>query len=113
MQDYDAQTGRLVNPKIEKLAQIMDNRFELFGFKFGLNLFIDFIPWAGDIISTTIALYIFFMALQYKLSTWVIIRMLLNIAIFFVMGLIPWLGDAFGVWWKPNIRNINLLRRKI
>jgi hypothetical protein len=22
------------------------------------------------------------------------------------------IGDAFGAWWKPNIRNINLLRRR-
>jgi hypothetical protein len=28
------------------------------------------------------------------------------------VGLIPLAGDLFGAWWKPNIRNINLLRRR-
>jgi hypothetical protein len=36
----------------------------------------------------------------------------LNIAIYFVGGLVPFAGDLFGAWWKPNIRNINLLRRR-
>src|SRR6266851_2956044 len=29
-----------------------------------------------------------------------------------VVGRLPWLGDLFGAWWKPNIRNLNLLRRR-
>ena len=36
----------------------------------------------------------------------------MNIAIYFLGGLIPLAGDLFGAWWKPNIRNINLLRRR-
>jgi hypothetical protein len=32
-----------------------------------------------------------------------------NIAIYFLVGLIPWVGDLFDVWWKPNIRNLKLL----
>ena len=33
-----------------------------------------------------------------------------NIAIYFLVGLIPWLGVLFDTWWKPNRRNIHLLR---
>ena len=32
-----------------------------------------------------------------------------NIAIYFLVGMIPWLGDLFDAWWKPNIRNLKLL----
>ena len=39
--------------------------------------------------------------------------MLINIAIYFLLGLIPFLGDIFGAVWKPNRRNINILRRHI
>jgi len=28
------------------------------------------------------------------------------------VGLVPLVGDLFAIWWKPNIRNINLLRRR-
>jgi len=29
-----------------------------------------------------------------------------NIAIYFLVGLLPFIGDLFDAWWKPNIRNI-------
>ncbi len=102
-----------IDPKLESLAQLMDNKFEVLGYRFGLNLVIDLIPGIGDLISTIIAFYILLMALQYKVSLFTLFRMVLNIGVYFIVGLIPWVGAAFGVWWKPNIRNLNLLRKKI
>ena len=87
----------------------MDDKFELFGFRFGLNFIIDLIPVAGDIITTAIALYIFGLALKYNLSKWKMFRMAFNIAVYFLIGLIPWVGDFFGAWWKPNKRNVKLI----
>jgi len=98
---------------LEALANLMDDHFEIFGFHFGLNFVLDLVPEAGDIITTLIALYIFFAALRFKVSTLTIVRMLLNITVYFLIGLIPWLGDIFGAWWKPNKRNLKLLRLKI
>lgn len=98
---------------LEKLANLMDDKFELFGFKFGLNFFIDLIPWVGDILTSAIALYIFFASIKYKISKLTIVRMAVNIMIYFVVGLIPWLGDIFGAWWKPNRRNLKLLQKKL
>lgn len=98
---------------LELLANLMDDKFQIAGFKFGLSFIIDLIPVAGDVITTLIALYIFNAALKYKVSKTTILRMLFNIAIYFLIGLIPWLGDLFGAWWKPNRRNIKLLQNKI
>jgi hypothetical protein len=36
----------------------------------------------------------------------------LNIGIYFLVGMLPLAGYAFDVWWKPNIRNLNLLRER-
>jgi Mn2+/Fe2+ NRAMP family transporter len=94
---------------IENLALLMDDRFELFGFKFGLNFIIDLIPVAGDVITTLIALYILTLARKYNLSKPKVFHMLFNIAVYFIVGLIPWAGDLFGAWWKPNKRNVKLL----
>jgi hypothetical protein len=38
--------------------------------------------------------------------------MALNIAIYFLGNLVPWVGDLFAAWWKPNMRNLNLLRKR-
>ena len=90
----------------------MDDEFEIFGMRFGLNFIIDLIPGIGDIVTSLVALYIFGLALKYKVSNFTKVRMFFNIAIYFLIGLIPWLGDLFGAWWKPNRRNVELLRKK-
>jgi len=98
---------------LEVLANLMDDKFEIFGFRFGLNFIIDLIPEIGDIVTTIIALYIFTEALKLKASKPLLARMLFNIVIYFIVGLIPWLGDLFGAWWKPNKRNLKLLRNSL
>ncbi len=96
--------------ELEFLTRLMDDQFEIFGYRFGLNLIIGLVPEAGDLITTAIALYLVGLAARRNASGWVLFRMLLNIAVYFVIGLIPWLGDVFGSWWKPNRRNLRLLQ---
>jgi hypothetical protein len=43
----------------------------------------------------------------------VVARMLANSAIDLVIGAIPFLGDAFDLWFKANTRNLGLMRRWI
>src|SRR6266536_1153148 len=109
---------RLTSVQIERVlevvSQLMDNQFRLpiLGLRFGFNAIIDLIPEFGDIATTIVALYILVSAVRYRVPKITLFRMGLNIGIYFVGGLIPFAGDLFGAWWKPNIRNINLLRRR-
>ena len=102
-----------IDLNLEKLAQFLDNKFEIFGFHFGVGFLIELIPGIGDIVAPAIAFYVFLKALEYKLSTFTIIAMLGNITFYFLIGLIPIFGDLIAAWWKPNIRNLNLVRRHI
>src|ERR1041385_5394006 len=103
-----------IERELEVLSQLMDNQFRLpiLGWRFGLNAIIDLIPEFGDIATTIIALYVLVSAVRYRVPKITLLRMGLHIAIYFVGGLIPLAGDLFAIWWKPNIRNINLLRRR-
>src|SRR5437870_3898710 len=103
-----------IDRELEVFGQIMDNQFQLpvLGWRFGLNAIIDLIPEFGDIATSLVALYILISAVRYRVPKITLLRMGLNIAIYFVGGLIPLAGDLFAIWWKPNIRNINLLRRR-
>ena len=107
-------TAIQVDRELEVLSQLMDNQFQVpvIGWRFGLNAVIDLIPEVGDIATTIVALYILVSAVRYRVPKITLLRMGLNIAIYFVGGLVPFAGDLFGAWWKPNIRNINLLRRR-
>ena len=98
--------------ELEFLTRLMDDQFEIFGYRFGLNLVIGIVPEAGDLITTAIALYLVSLAARRNASGLVLVRMLLNIAVYFIIGLIPWLGDIFGAWWKPNRRNLRLLQNE-
>src|SRR5438132_6681810 len=103
-----------VERELEVLSQIMDNQFRLpvLGWRFGLNAIIDLIPEFGDIATTIVALYVLVSAVRYRVPKITLLRMGLNIGIYFVGGLIPLAGDLFDAWWKPNIRNLNLLRKR-
>jgi hypothetical protein len=103
-----------IERELEVLSQIMDNQFRIpvLDWRFGMNAIIDLIPQFGDVATTIVALYVLVSAVRYRVPKITLLRMGTNIAIYFVVGLIPLLGDLFGAWWKPNIRNINLLRRR-
>ena len=103
-----------IERELEVVSQLMDNQFRLpvLGWRFGLNAIIDLIPEFGDIATTIVALYILVSAVRYRVPKITLLRMGVNIAIYFVGGIIPFVGDLFGAWWKPNIRNIDLLHRR-
>jgi hypothetical protein len=107
-------TAIQVGRELEVLSQLMDNQFQVpvIGWRFGLNAIIDLIPEVGDIATSIVALYILVSAVRYRVPKITLLRMGMNIAIYFVGGLIPFAGDLFGAWWKPNIRNIDLLRHR-
>ena len=103
-----------IERELEVLSQIMDNQFRIpvLGWRFGLNAIIDLIPEFGDIATTIVALYILVSAVRYRVPKIALLRMGVNIAIYFIVGMLPFVGDLFDAWWKPNIRNIKLLRRR-
>ena len=103
-----------IERELEVLSQIMDNQFRIpvVGWRFGMNAIIDLIPQFGDVATTIVALYVLVSAVRYRVPKITLLRMGTNIAIYFLVGLLPFIGDLFGAWWKPNIRNINLLRRR-
>jgi len=103
-----------IERELEVFGQLMDNQFRVpvLGWRFGLNAIIDLIPGFGDIATSIIALYILVSAVRYRIPKITLLRMGLNIGIYFVGGLVPLVGDVFAIWWKPNIRNLNLLRAR-
>src|SRR5215510_9361187 len=103
-----------IERELEVISHFMDNQFRIpvLDWRFGLNAIIDLIPEFGDIATTIVALYILVSAVRYRVPKITLLRMAMNIAIYFVGGIVPFAGDLFDAWWKPNIRNINLLRRR-
>ena len=93
----------------EHMAKILENKFEIFGFKFGIEPLIGLIPWIGDVIAFVLSMYIVWIATQMKLPKEVIGKMYRNVFFDFLLGLVPVIGDVSDFIYKANSKNLALL----
>ncbi|HEX7446755.1 MAG TPA: DUF4112 domain-containing protein, partial [Pirellulales bacterium] len=59
------------------------------------------------------SLYILGAARRYGVPRITLVRMAANIAVDYLLGAVPLVGDVFDVYWKANLRNVALLRRHL
>ena len=103
-----------IDQHLERIALLMDKAVRIPGtdIRFGLDPVIGFFfPVAGDAIGAIVSAYIVLVSVRYGLPKVVIARMVFNIAADFIVGCIPFLGDAADFVWKVNTRNLRLLNK--
>ena len=102
-----------VDKSLERLSWLMDDLFRVpvLGWRFGLDALIGLIPALGDTTTSLVSFYILVSAVRYRVPKITLLRMGLNIAIDYVVGSLPVVGDLADAWWKSNHMNIDLLRR--
>lgn len=93
----------------KRLADLLDNKYQIFGIKFGFDPILDLIPWAGDVIGLSLGLYIIVVAYKYKLPNDRINRMFRNVLIDFAIGLVPIVGVIGTIFYRSNQMNIRLI----
>lgn len=93
----------------KRLATILDDRFELFGIKFGLDPILDLFPVLGGILPAIFGLYIVWVADKLNLPQNIIRRLVFNVVVDFVIGLVPVLGNIGSVFYRSNRRNIQII----
>lgn len=102
--------------EVEAIAWLLDNSIPvpgLGGRRFGLDAVIGFVPVVGDLVSGGIGLFVVWRAARLGLPRVVVARMLANTAIDMAIGSIPFVGDAFDLWFKANTRNLGIMRRHL
>ena len=104
-----------LEPELEMLAHLMDSAFHIpgIGIRFGLDAIIGLIPGLGDTLTSLASLYILNAGRRYGVPRVTMLRMAANIALDYVVGVIPFFGDAFDVVWKANQKNVALLKRHV
>ena len=103
-----------VDPLVRGVVRLLDDVIRIPGTKIGIGLdsILGFVlPGAGDAATGIISALLLFVALKRRLPTATLARMLLNIAIDVLVGLVPIAGDLFDVVWKSNRRNLELIQR--
>ena len=91
------------------LAKLLDTQFRFGKVRFGVEGLLGLIPVAGDTVGVVLGLYPLYVAQRYGLGKKVQARMALNLAVEWVGGLTPVVGDLFDVAFKANVRNVKLL----
>ncbi|MBC7798178.1 MAG: DUF4112 domain-containing protein [Pyrinomonadaceae bacterium] len=103
-----------VERSLEQLAYWLDDvvRIPIVGWRFGLDSIAGLVPGFGDTATTIVSFYVLIAAVRYRVPKITILRMALNLAIDYIFGSIPILGDVFDFFWKSNRKNIDLLKER-
>ena len=98
---------------LQALSRLMDRAFTLPGtnIKVGLDSIIGLLPGIGDTITVAISGYIYTFAKKAGVPLHLRIKMLWNIFIDWLIGIVPLIGDIFDVGWKANTKNVDIITR--
>lgn len=99
---------------LEQLSRWMDGLFRIpgTGWRFGLDALVGLVPGVGDLATTAVSLYILVSGVRYRVPKVTLLRMGANIAVDYVLGSVPFVGDLFDAFWKSNQMNVELLRER-
>lgn len=95
------------------IANFLDNSLELFGIRFGVSAVVGVIPEIGDVIDALLAFYLVWIGMKMQLPKRRLIQMTANIGVSLCIGLIPVLGDAGYLFYRPNLRNLKIIESYI
>ncbi len=80
--------------------------------RFGLDALIGLVPNVGDTLTSFASFYILVAGVRYGVPKITLLRMAFNIAVDYLVGSIPFIGDAFDFVWKANQQNMDLIRTR-
>lgn len=100
---------------IDRLACRLDLQFRvpLTRIRFGWDPIIGLVPIAGDLIALAYSLKIIASARQLGASRPLLLRMAVNAGIDALAGCIPIAGTLFDLFFRANLRNVDLLMDEI
>ena len=97
--------------RLKLLSKRLDDSIKIPGTnqKFGIDAIVGIIPILGDFIGVIFSTYIMYSGIKMGVSSKIVKKMAANIAIEFIIGSMPIIGDIFDALWKANKRNVELI----
>ncbi|WP_353260326.1 DUF4112 domain-containing protein [Prochlorothrix hollandica] len=102
----------LILKEIELLVRFLDGAFTLpfFNQPIGIDALVGLLPVGGDVVAAVASGYIVVRAGMMGVPRRKLWAMAMNIALDTLLGSVPVAGDIFDVYWKANVRNIDIVR---
>ena len=101
------------DPLIEWLAWLMDESIRFGPWAVGLDGFIGLIPGIGDMAGALVSTFIIARAMRSGIPKSAVIRMVINVALDSLVGVVPFLGDIFDFAFKSNTYNLKIYREAL
>ena len=107
--------GAFRDENLDMLSRLLDTWFRVPGtnIRFGLDGIIGFVPGVGDFLAGAASCIIVLAAYVRGVPLVTVARMVANIAIEVVVGMVPILGNLFDIGWRANRRNYHLLEQSL
>ena len=111
----DSYSTTLSVDRARVLARALDSAVRIPGtnMRFGLDALLGLVPGLGDVAGAAMGSYLVLLGSRLGAPKPVLARMVLNVALDTLAGVIPVAGDLFDVAWKANTRNMALLERYV
>ncbi len=104
-----------VRKRVVAMEHLLEGTFKIPGTnqRFGLDAILGLVPVAGDFITSAMGLYMVWEARNIGMSKTKMARMVGNVAFDWLIGLVPFLGDAADFMFRSNTRNLKMILRHL
>ncbi len=101
--------------RLEAISRVLDSAFVVPGtrVKVGADAVLNLLPGVGPLVSKTLSGYLIYEARRLGVPTGTLLRMVGNVGVDFLIGIVPvigWVGDVFH---RANLKNMRLLREHL
>lgn len=96
-----------------RITNLLDNKFKIGPFRFGLDPIIGLIPGLGDALPLIISSYLIYLAIQHNVPKATLFKMMFYSMADFVIGSIPIIGDIYDFFFRAYHKNYQLLEKQV
>lgn len=104
-----------VRQRLEAMEHLLEGLFRLPGTnrRVGLDVVLDVVPIIGETIAAALGAWLVWEARNVGMSKWQMTRMIGNVGLDWLLGLIPWVGAIPDFFFRSNTRNLRMIKRHL
>ncbi len=102
-----------VRQRLEAMEHLLERAFTIPGTKrkIGLDVILDLVPVVGDTAAAAMGAWLVWEARNLGMSKWHLARMAGNVAVDWLLGLIPFIGAIPDFFFRSNTRNLRIVKK--
>jgi hypothetical protein len=110
-----AEHAELGHARLRSIARILDSKWHIpgTGIRFGADAILSLIPGVGPVVPTAVSAYLIWEAHRLGVRPGTLLRMAANVGLDALISTVPIAGSIGDVFFRANLRNMELLRRHL